>query len=79
MEMLAGRAGLSAEEGGAAYPFGQRQSWAMGRFSSWAKRLPTAFSSLFFCSFIFPFLISYFIQNLFIIAPNELKSNSKIL
>jgi hypothetical protein len=52
--------------------------WVVGWNEAWAERFVPAFLP-FFCSFsIFPFLISLLFQNLFIIAPNELKSNSKI-
>jgi hypothetical protein len=52
--------------------------WAVGWNEAWAERFVLAFLP-FFCSFsFFPFLISLLFQNLFIIAPNELKSNSKI-
>jgi hypothetical protein len=51
--------------------------WAMGWNEAWAESFAPAFLP-FFVLFLFSFLISLLFQNLFIITPNERKSNSKI-
>jgi hypothetical protein len=57
------------EKKGGSYRFGRERCWAVGSIWSWAGLVPAA---LFFCSFLFLFLIS----NSFIKFANEHQINS---